>query len=197
MSQGTGSLPKRTLDTAEGILHARYLDRILGYIGMKMDVALATNNELSSTRTQIVQMASFLLVAFVIGTGGVDSLRNWSQTSLVTAFFSSFFVILIALRVTTVSTRYTDIVMEEFHGLETIYSMIVWEELDDIEALKIAISEIEKGTREKIDFENARHRILTGTILHSMIHYERHSPFDDDIGFAKHNLSFSNSKSEN
>ncbi len=57
------------------------LDRILGYVRMKMDVALAANSELSATRTQIAQMDAFILVAFVIGTGGVQALMGWDNTA--------------------------------------------------------------------------------------------------------------------
>lgn len=183
---------ERTLGTAEEILHARRVDRILGYVRMKMDVALAANNELSSTRTQVVQMGAFLLVAFVIGTGGVESLLEWSSFSMTVAGACAVVVCLFVFRVTRTSAVYTDIVMEEFHALETIYSLIVWENADDLDALTAEIATIEKTARARIDTENARHRILTGTILHSMIHYERHSPFGDDIGESKHRLPMSN-----
>ena len=189
---GEGDVGVKTLDAAEEILHARRIDRILGYVRMKMDVALAANNELSSTRTQIVQMGAFLLVAFVIGTGGVESLLEWKEYSLGVAAVSALIVSLVVLRVTRTSAIYTDIVMDEFHALETIYSLIVWETADDLEALTAEIAAVERGTRSRIDAENKRHRLLTGTILHTMIHYERHSPFQDDIGQSEHVLPVSN-----
>ncbi len=192
MPEGSAAeVREKTLGTAEEILHARRVDRILGYVRMKMDVALAANNELSSTRTQVVQMGAFLLVAFVIGTGGVESLLGWSGFSLGVAGVCALVVTLVVLRVARTSAVYTDIVMEEFHALETIYSLIVWENVDDLDALTTEIATIEKTTRKRIDTENARHRILTGTILHSMIHFERHSPFQDDIGESEHLLPMS------
>jgi len=189
---GEGDVGVKTLDAAEEILHARRIDRILGYVRMKMDVALAANNELSSTRTQMVQMGAFLLVAFVIGTGGVESLLEWKEDSLAVAAVSALVVSLFVLRATRTSAIYTDIVMDEFHALETIYSLIVWETADDLEALTAEIAAVERGTRSRIDAENKRHRLLTGTILHTMIHYERHSPFQDDIGQSEHVLPVSN-----
>jgi len=178
----------RTLETSQEILLGRNLDRILSYVKMKMDVALAANAELSSTRTQIVQMGAFILVAFVIGTGGVQSLIGWNQTALIVAGGSALVVAFIVSGITRTSARYTDIVMDEFHELETLYSLIVWENVDDIDALTNEIKMIEQTTRAKIDAENKQHKLLTGTILHSMIHYERHSPFSDDIGASRHHL---------
>ncbi len=52
------------------ILLGRNLDRVLAYVRMKMDLAVATNAELSAIRTQVLQMGSFLTVALVLGTGG-------------------------------------------------------------------------------------------------------------------------------
>nr|AIF19105.1 hypothetical protein [uncultured marine group II/III euryarchaeote KM3_85_D06] len=177
-----------TLETSKEILLGRNLDRILGYVKLKMDVALAANAELSSTRTQIVQMGTFLLVAFVVGTGGVQSLIGWNLTALAVAGGSAVVVALVVLGVTRTSARYTDIVMDEFHALETLYALIVWEKVDNIEDLTDEIRMIEQSTRAKIDAENKKHRLLTGTILHSMIHYERHSPYSDDIGDSRHHL---------
>ena len=177
-----------TLETSKEILQGRNLDRILGYVKMKMEVALAANAELSSTRTQIVQMGAFLLVAFVVGTGGVQSLIGWDQTALAVAGGSAVVVAFVVLGVTRTSARYTDIVMDEFHALETLYALIVWENVDDIGNLTDEIRMIEQSTRAKIDAENKKHRLLTGTILHSMIHYERRSPYSDDIGDSRHHL---------
>jgi hypothetical protein len=180
-----------TLETSKEILLGGNLDRVLGYVKMKMDVALAANAELSSIRTQIVQMGAFLLVAFVVGTGGVQSLIGWNQTALTVASGSAVVVALVVLGVTRTSARYTDIVMDEFHALETLYSLIVWENVDNIDDLTDEIRMIEQSTRAKIDAENKKHRLLTGTILHSMIHYERHSPYSDDIGASRHHLALS------
>jgi hypothetical protein len=83
--------------------------------------------------------------------------------------------------------------MDEFHALETLYALIVWENVDNIEDLTNEIRLIEQSTRAKIDAENKKHRLLTGTILHSMIHYERHSPYSDDIGSSRHHLHLTDS----
>jgi len=173
---------------SQNILDDRMLDRILGYVRMKMDVALAANSELSATRTQIAQMGAFILVAFVIGTGGVQALMGWDNSAMLIAGLSAMIVGLMVMSITKTSARYTDIVMDEFLAFDTLYSLIVWEEVDDIAALTEEIKIIEQSTRSKIDNENRHHRILTGTILHSMIHYERHSPFPDDIGASRHRL---------
>jgi hypothetical protein len=182
--------PIRTLEAAEEILRGRELDRILGYIRLKMDVALAANAELSSTRTQIVQMGSFLIVALVIGTGGVQVILGWDIQPIVISAFSALLVAMVVLSVTRTSATYTDIVMDEFLALETVYSLIVWENVDNPEALAKEIVSIEHSTRERIDAQNRKHRLLAGTILHSMIHYERPSPFPDDIGASRHELPF-------
>ena len=182
--------PVKTLETAEEILRGRELDRILGYIRMKMDVALAANGELSSIRTQMVQMGSFLIVALVIGTGGVQVILGWDSQPIAIAVASALMVMLLVYSITRTSAVYTDIVMDEFHALETVYSLIVWEGVDDLAALAKEIISVEHSTRARIDAQNRKHRLLTGTILHSMIHFERHSPFDDDISASKHELPF-------
>ena len=181
--------PIRTLEAAEEILRGRELDRILGYIRLKMDVALAANSELSSMRAQMVQMGSFLIVALVIGTGGVQVILGWDIQPIAISAFSAA-VAMAVLSVTRTSATYTDIVMDEFLALETVYSLIVWENVDDLDALAKEIILIEHSTRERIDAQNRKHRLLAGTILHSMIHFERHSPFEDDIGESRHELPF-------
>lgn len=188
ISVKSSQMPVKTLEATEEILRGRDLDRILGYIRMKMDVALAANSELSSTRTQVVQMGSFLIVALVIGTGGVQAIIGWEAKPIAIAVLSALLVMMVVVNVTRTSTTYTDIVMDEFHALETVYSLIVWEGANDQEALINEITSIEHSTRERIDAQNRKHRLLTGTILHSMIHFERHSPFTDDIGASRHKL---------
>ena len=182
--------PIKTLETAEEILRGRELDRILGYIRLKMDVALAANSELSSMRAQMVQMGSFLIVALVIGTGGVQVILGWDVQPIAISGFCALVVAMVVLSVTRTSATYTDIVMDEFLALETVYSLIVWENVDDLDALAKEIILIEHSTRERIDAQNRKHRLLAGTILHSMIHFERHSPFEDDIGESRHELPF-------
>ena len=164
------------------------LDHILGYIRLKMDVALAANSVLSNTRTQVAQMGTFLIVALVVGTGGVQSILGWSKIVIYITALSACVVIGVVVSITRTSTRYTDIVLGEFQAMEAVYSLIVWEGMCDIDALSNEIKAIEKSTRRKIDAENKKHRLLIGSILHSMIHYERHSPFSDDIGDNRHGL---------
>ncbi len=182
--------PVKTLEAAEEILRGRDLDRILGYIRLKMDVALAANSELSSMRTQMVQMGSFLIVALVIGTGGVQVILGWDVQPIAISAVSALVVAMAVFSVTRTSATYTDIVMDEFLAFETVYSLIVWENVDDLEALAKEIILIEHSTRERIDAQNRKHRLLAGTILHSMIHYERPSPFEDNIGESRHELPF-------
>lgn len=65
-----------TENTQEGlnqILLGRNIDRIITYIQMKMNTAISVNSELSSIRTQVIQMGWFLTVALVLGTGGLNS----------------------------------------------------------------------------------------------------------------------------
>ena len=177
-----------TAKTAEEIVLQRRIDRALAYIKMKMDTAMAVNHELDSTRTQIAQMTAFVLIALVLGTGGLQSFLDWNRNILLLSASTALLVLLISSQVTRVSNRYTDIIMDEFHAFETLYGLVVWENVDDMDALSRECSAVEQGTREAIDAENRTHPLLLGTILHSMIHFERHSEFPEDIGSADHSL---------
>ena len=137
--------PIKTLEAAEEILRGRELDRILGYIRLKMDVALAANSELSSMRAQMVQMGSFLIVALVIGTGGVQVILGWDIQPIAISAFSAAVVAMAVFSVTRTSATYTDIVMDEFLALETVYSLIVWENVDNLDALAKEIISIERA----------------------------------------------------
>lgn len=177
--------------TEEGlqrILLGRNLDRVLAYIRMKMDLAVATNAELSAIRTQVLQMGSFLTVALVLGTGGLDSFFDWDRNVLFASLTVTLLVVLIAASGMRVSSQYTDIVLDEHHAFEALYALIVWEGCDDIDAIAREVCAIEQETRAKVDKMNKRHRLLAGTLLHTMMHFERHSPFQDDIGMMHHRM---------
>lgn len=177
-----------TQTTVADVLQGRNIDRVLAYIKMKMDVALATNSELSAIRAQVLQMGSFLTVALVLGTGGVHSFLDWDRTILALSLSVTIVVVLLAYQGIRVSSRYTDMIMDEYHAFETLYSLIVWENVNDIDAIAKEVCEIEQSTRKVIDTENRKHPLLVGTILHTMMHYERHSPFHEDIGTMTHRL---------
>ena len=162
-------------ENVEEILHQRSVDRILGYINLKMSIAISTNSELSAIRTQIVQLASFFIVAFVLGTGGLDSFLSWDHNILFGSVSLALVALFLAMNAIRVSSEYTDIVLEEHHQMEDIYSRIVWDQCSDVEKIQRAVDSIEDRTRERIDKVNKKHRFLTGTILHTMIHFERHS----------------------
>jgi hypothetical protein len=170
------------------ILLGRNLDRVLAYVRMKMDLAVATNAELSAIRTQVLQMGSFLTVALVLGTGGLDSFFDWDRNVLFASLTVTLLVVLMAASGMRVSSQYTDIVLDEHHAFEALYALIVWEGCDDIDAIAREVCAIEQETRAKVDSMNRRHRLLAGTILHTMMHFERHSPFQDDIGTMHHRL---------
>ncbi len=181
-------LSEGTEEGLQRILLGRNLDRVLAYIRMKMDLAVATNAELSAIRTQVLQMGSFLTVALVLGTGGLDSFFDWDRTVLFASLTVTLLVVLIAASGMRVSSQYTDIVLDEHHAFEALYALIVWEGCDDIDAIAREVCAIEQETRAKVDKMNKRHRLLAGTLLHTMMHFERHSPFQDDIGMMHHRM---------
>ena len=181
-----------TQESLDAILLGRTLDRVLAYIQMKMNLAVATNAELSAIRTQVLQIGSFLTVALVLGTGGLDSFFDWERNILIASLSVTVLVLFGAWFGIKVSSQYTDIIMDEHHAFETMYSLIVWEGCDDIDAIAEEVCAIEQETRAKIDGMNRRHRLLTGTILHTMMHFERHSPFSEDIGSRVHSLPHTN-----
>jgi hypothetical protein len=174
--QGPTEIRESTDTTQEGlnqILLGRNIDRIISYLQMKMNTAIAVNSELSSIRTQVIQMGWFLTVALVLGTGGLNSFFEWSQTALYISISVTILVGLVAFSSIRTLTQYTDLVMEEHRALETLYCIIVWEGFADITAISAEVQRIESETRAKVDDMNRKHRLLTGTILHSMIHFER------------------------
>ena len=77
-------------------------------------------------------------------------------------------------------TEYTDLIMEEHHAFEALYSTIVWDGFGDIVSIAKQVSQIENNTKIKVDTMNRKHRLLTGTILHSMIHFESQPIIVDD-----------------
>lgn len=167
-----------TESTQEGlnqILLGRNVDRIISYIQMKMNTAIAVNSELSSIRTQVIQMGWFLTVALVLGTGGLNSFFNWNQNALIISISVTLIVGMIAASSIRTLTQYTDIIMEEHRAFETMYSVIVWKGFADLNTITKQVENIELDTRKKVDEMNRKHRLLTGTILHSMIHFERES----------------------
>lgn len=167
-----------TESTQEGlnqILLGRNVDRIISYIQMKMNTAIAVNSELSSIRTQVIQMGWFLTVALVLGTGGLNSFFNWNQNALIISISVTLIVGMIAASSIRTLTQYTDIIMEEHRAFETLYSVIVWKGFADLNTITKQVENIELDTRNKVDEMNRKHRLLTGTILHSMIHFERES----------------------
>lgn len=167
-----------TESTQEGlnqILLGRNVDRIISYIQMKMNTAIAVNSELSSIRTQVIQMGWFLTVALVLGTGGLNSFFNWNQNALIISISVTLIVGMIAASSIRTLTQYTDIIMEEHRAFETLYSVIVWNGFADLNTITKQVENIELDTRNKVDEMNRKHRLLTGTILHSMIHFERES----------------------
>jgi hypothetical protein len=167
-----------TESTQEGlnqILLGRNIDRIISYLQMKMNTAIAVNSELSAIRTQVIQMGWFLSVALVLGTGGLDSFFEWSQTALYISLSVTLLVGVLAFSSIHTLTQYTDLIMEEHRAIETLYCIIVWEGFADITAITTEVQRIESETRLKVDEMNRKHRLLTGTILHSMIHFERDS----------------------
>lgn len=167
-----------TESTQEGlnqILLGRNVDRIISYIQMKMNTAIAVNSELSSIRTQVIQMGWFLTVALVLGTGGLNSFFNWNQNALIISISVTLIVGMIAASSIRTLTQYTDIIMEEHRAFETLYSVIVWKGFADLNTITKQVENIELDTRKKVDEMNRKHRLLTGTILHSMIHFERES----------------------
>ncbi|MEK9650679.1 MAG: hypothetical protein VW102_00610 [Poseidonia sp.] len=177
--QPPGSLPEvkeSTETTQEGlnqILLGRNLDRIITYIQMKMNTAIAVNSELSAIRTQVIQMGWFLTVALVLGTGGLNSFFDWNQSALIISISVTLLVGVIAAVSIRTLTQYTDLIMEEHRAFETLYSIIVWNGFADLTAITSEVGRIELETRHKVDDMNRKHRLLTGTILHSMIHFER------------------------
>ncbi|MDA0925204.1 MAG: hypothetical protein O3C36_01035 [archaeon] len=176
MNTGEKSIKGSTETTQEGlnqILLGRNVDRIIGYINMKMSTAVAVNGELSGIRTQVLQMGWFLTVALVLGTGGLNSFFEWSQTALLVSVSVTLLVAAFAMDSMRTLTAYTDIVMEEHQRMETLYCHIVWHGFADTAAIAQTVAEIESDTRGKVDDMNKKHRLLTGTILHSMIHFER------------------------
>ncbi len=180
MNTGEKAIKGSTQTTQEGlnqILLGRNVDRIIGYINMKMSTAVAVNAELSAIRTQVLQMGWFLTVALVLGTGGLDSFFEWSQTALVVSVSVTILVAAFAMWSIRTLTVYTDIVMEEHQRMETLYCHIVWNGFADTAAIAKRVDSIEADARAKVDEMNKKHRLLTGTILHSMIHFER----DHDI----------------
>jgi hypothetical protein len=169
-------IKEATESTQEGlnqILLGRNVDRIITYIQMKMNTAIAVNSELSSIRTQVIQMGWFLTVALVLGTGGLNSFFGWNQNALIISISVTLIVGMIAATSIRTLTQYTDIIMEEHRGFETLYSVIVWKGFGDIQVITHEVQQIELDTRKKVDDMNRKHRLLTGTILHSMIHFER------------------------
>lgn len=169
-------IKEATESTQEGlnqILLGRNVDRIITYIQMKMNTAIAVNSELSSIRTQVIQMGWFLTVALVLGTGGLNSFFGWNQNALIISISVTLIVGIIAATSIRTLTQYTDIIMEEHRCFETLYSVIVWKGFGDIPVITNEVQRIELDTRKKVDDMNRKHRLLTGTILHSMIHFER------------------------
>lgn len=176
MNTGDKAIKGSTETTQEGlnqILLGRNVDRIIGYINMKMSTAVAVNGELSGIRTQVLQMGWFLTVALVLGTGGLNSFFEWSQTALLVSVSVTVLVAAFAMNSMRTLTVYTDIVMEEHQRMESLYCHIVWHGFADTDAIAQRVAEIESDTRRKVDDMNKKHRLLTGTILHSMIHFER------------------------
>jgi hypothetical protein len=177
--QPPGGLPEvkeSTETTQEGlnqILLGRNLDRIITYIQMKMNTAIAVNSELSAIRTQVIQMGWFLTVALVLGTGGLNSFFDWNQSALIISISVTLLVGVVAAVSIRTLTQYTDLIMEEHRAFETLYSIIVWNGFADLTAITSEVGRIELETRHKVDDMNRKHRLLTGTILHSMIHFER------------------------
>jgi hypothetical protein len=169
-------IKEATESTQEGlnqILLGRNVDRIITYIQMKMNTAIAVNSELSSIRTQVIQMGWFLTVALVLGTGGLNSFFGWNQNALIISISVTLVVGIIAAVSIQTLTQYTDLIMEEHRSFETLYSVIVWKGFGDIPVITNEVQRIELDTRKKVDDMNRKHRLLTGTILHSMIHFER------------------------
>jgi len=165
-----------TENTQEGlnqILLGRNIDRIITYIQMKMNTAISVNSELSAIRTQVIQMGWFLTVALVLGTGGLNSFFGWNQNALIISISVTLLVGIVATTSIRTLTQYTDLIMEEHRSFETLYSIIVWKGYADISGITQQVHKIELDTRNKVDDMNRKHRLLTGTILHSMIHFEQ------------------------
>ncbi len=179
--------PKKINDSAETtqeglnqILLGRNIDRVIAYIQMKMNTAISVNSELSGIRTQIIQMGWFLSVALVLGTGGLNSFFEWNQTALVISVSVTLIVAIFSYSSIRTLTEYTDLIMEEHHAFEALYSTIVWDGFGDLVSIAKQVSEIENNTKIKVDAMNRKHRLLTGTILHSMIHFESQPIIVDD-----------------
>ena len=169
-------IKEATETTQEGlnqILLGRNVDRIISYIQMKMNTAIAVNSELSNIRTQVIQMSWFLTVALVLGTGGLNSFFAWTREALAISVSVTIIVGLTAFTSIRTLTQYTDLIMEEHRAFESLYCIIVWEGFGDTVAISKEVDRIETETRRKVDDMNRKHRLLTGTILHSMIHFER------------------------